>query len=553
MLIQLNIYNYAIASSIELSFKHGFISLTGETGAGKSISLNALNLVLGARADIDSIGPHQKNAEVSATFDITHAPKSQLWLADNNLDINDNECLLRRVINKEGRSRAYINGRPAVLQQVQSLAKTLVSIHEQHAQQLLLERSHQLWLLDQFGQLNSLSKKVKHLAQQWTELSHEIQDLENHSEQHHNQIDLLQYQINELSTLALQEGDFTELELQQKRLNSAEVLLSLTHDALNQCQKNHDTNILQTLNSVTHNLEEYIHEPLLKESLQLLKQATIDVEEACINLNEFSQNITVNPQHLTETETRLQQVFEIARKHRISPTELHLHEDTLNQQLQILLDNTTRVAKLKIKRDDLHKNYINTSEELGQARRETSEQLIQLINEKLKVFNMPNALFSIEFEATNSKTLSPSGLETPIFMIRTNSSQPPRPLKKVASGGELSRISLAIELATQNITHIPTLIFDEVDTGIGGATAEVIGQQMRLLGESRQIICITHQAQLAAKAHYQFNVHKVETETSTTVDISELDHSSRVEEIARMISGVSLTPATLEHAKELLK
>lgn len=553
MLNHLSIHNFAIAKSLDLSFHKGFSAMTGETGAGKSVTLDALNLVMGARADSNMLGIHDDRAEVSADFDISQHKVAQAWLKEQALESGD-ECIVRRIINKDGRSRAFINGRPTALKQVQELAQHLISIHGQHAQQQLLERSHQRQLLDRFGKLQPLADEVSNLAKEHSNIQKQINDLQQGSHNLDSQRELLQYQLEELTSVDLQENELEQLEAEQKRLTQADEILFDAQNALDACQNDSDSyDALQALSVAIQALTKHPNETILKESYLLLSQAKINIEEACLNLQNFSNGFQADPERLHEVETRLQTIYELARKHRVQAHELLEHQATLEAELAKCCASEDQEKELLKKLAATAALFHETAGKLAKKRQQAAKKLCKSINQQLTLLNMPNAQFSVSFESIEGVNLI--GTKSPQFLIATNQHSKAGTLKQIASGGELSRISLAIEIATQDTAQVPTLIFDEVDTGIGGATAEVVGQLMRQLGSDKQVLCITHQAQLAAKSHHHYQVSKVANKKHNCIEtsIKALDDTQRVEEISRMIGGVSITEKTREHAQELLK
>lgn len=550
MLTHLSIHNYTLVDRLNLEFHDGMTAITGETGAGKSILLDALGLTLGDRADVDHIRAGQKQADIHAGFDIEHLPEARAWLEEHALNHGEQECLLRRVITREGRSRAFINGQPATVAQLRTLGEMLIDIHAQHEHQSLLTRDTQRRLLDEFGGHVALTGQVRDTYQHWqTTLAH-FNTLRDHAEENSARLQLLRYQVDELDQLALLPGEQVQLEAEQKNLANGEAILQRSYQ-LNALCGSEDNSILEGLNracSLASQLPDDI--PALKEAAQLLSSAQIQVEEAQREIERHIDNFQLDPERLQAVEERLSAIFDIARKHRIQPDELVELHHKLSLELQSLQGADGDLDQLEARVKAQGNDYLALAQQLTQRRQAAAQKLAKVVNQQLAKLAMEHAKLRLELPPLN--TAGAHGLEEVEIVISTNPGQPMKPLAKIASGGELSRISLAIQVVTAQTSVTPTLVFDEVDVGIGGATADVVGQLLRQLGGKAQVLCVTHLAQVASKAHHHKRVNKTVKGGKVAVTLETLDKEQQVEEIGRMIGTDKLTTATLEHAREMV-
>lgn len=549
MLTHLSVSNFTLVESLELEIAPGMTAITGETGAGKSILLDALGLALGDRADPDRVRTGAERADIHASFDISTIPAAHEWLVEHDLKIDD-ECLLRRTVTSEGRSRAYINGHPATLQQLKGLGERLLDIHSQHAHQSLLKKDNHRRLLDEFGQLQELALQVGQTHNQWLQLQQQFTLLRDNSEEMSARFQLLSYQVEELDMLDLSEGEITELESEQKRLANADTILRNSQQLAELCT-DEQYGLLEAFNKALHLLSEMPEKTgHLLEAEQLLMSAQIQAQEAQRELDSHIDGFELDPERLQTVEERLSSCYEIARKHRVQPEELLELHQTLSEELQQLSGGDAKLEELEQQVNDALASYHQLAAKLSKQRHKAAKQLSREINEQLQALAMKNALLEVACN-TDAERTSSHGLDDIEFLISTNPGQPPRPLAKVASGGELSRVSLAIQVITARSSTIPTLVFDEVDVGIGGATGDVVGQLLRQLGDQGQVICVTHLAQVASKAHQHLQVSKASNKKSTQSTLVPLVGDSRIEEIARMMGGTKITEQSLAHAREM--
>lgn len=550
MLTHLSIQNFTLVDSLELELSQGMTTITGETGAGKSILLDALGLTLGDRASPDQIRNHQNRADICATFDLSNHAEAQRWLEAR--DLSDNrQCLLRRVINSDGRSRGYINGQPAPLNQLKELGEMLIDIHSQHAHQSLLKKETHQRLLDEFGNLQADASRCGELYRQWKQVQQAFEQKRDNAEEISAKTQLLRYQVHELDALALQENELEQLEVEQRQLSNAESAIHSAQQATEICD-HEELGLLSSIHKALHLLEDINDKPdSLKSSYELLCSADIQIQEALSELSRYIDTFEADPQRLQEIEERLSSCYEIARKHRIQPQQLHQLYLQLNDELDQLGDNETLLDQLQEKATLLLEEYLCAARKLSAQRVKTAKKLQKQVNQQLQQLSMKNALFEISIQHHNKP--HPSGLDEIEFLISTNPGQTVKPLAKVASGGELSRISLSIQVVTAQSSSIPTLVFDEVDVGIGGSTADIVGKLLRKLGQQGQVICVTHLPQVASKAQQHLLVHKENTRKSAQSTLTRLEGEDKTMEIARMMGGTELTRQTVAHAREMLE
>lgn len=553
MLVQLVIRHYATIEHLDLDLRPGMTVITGETGAGKSIMVDALGLALGDRADSSAVRPGAERAEILAHFSLDDLPEARQWLQERDLDQED-VCLLRRIVTTEGRSRAYINGSLCSLNDLKTLGAYLVDIHSQHEHQSLLRAETHRRLLDEYAQAQSLAQQVQQLAQHWSQTRRALEQHQQQQAQRQAQQELLEYQHEELEQLGLVENEVPQLEQEHRQLAEAEALLSNCRYVLDLCSEGKSGTIQAALNSSLNRLTGCNSRPkALEEAIQLLSSAQIQVAEAVNELQHFIDHFNSDPQHQQQLEQRLNTLYRLARKHRIQPEALLEHQQQLHHTLTQLQEESAHCGHLEQHMDQLAQEYRQQAEHLSHIRRQAATQLEAIISREIQGLGMPKGRFKIELEPQSTTIPQPHGLEQINFLVSANPGQPVRPLAKVASGGELSRISLAIQVITAQTSGIPTLIFDEVDVGIGGPTAAVIGQLLRQLGNRGQVLSVTHAAQVAAHGHQHLLVHKADDGQETHTQISELSSTQRVEELARMMSGLQRTEESYAHARALLE
>lgn len=551
MLLQLTVANYAIAEKLELQFDRGMTALTGETGAGKSIVLEALALALGGRADAGAVRAGAKRADITAVFDLSDNPEAKNWLENQDLDAED-DCLLRRVIGRDGRSRSYINGRPCPLQALRELGGLLMDIHSQHQHQSLLRSDNHRRLLDEFAAAEPLALQVKEVCQQWRTIRDRLEDLRGRKSEQDARLQLLRYQVEELQRLDLGEQELEALEAEQRQLSHAEKVLQHSHSAAQICSED-EVSASDLVRQAIQQIEQIpVELPALTESLQMLQDARIQLEEAGDTLRRFIEGYELDPQRLVQVEERLSALYQLARKHQVQPEDLPGLRHRLEAELDELETGGSSLEELAAELDRLEDRYRGLAAELSGVRTRAASLLDEKICQELQRLNMADACFVTRLNAHEDGLPRPQGNEDVEFLISTNPGQPPRALAKTASGGELSRISLAIQVVVAQTSTIPTLVFDEVDVGIGGGTAEVVGRLLRLLGETGQVICVTHLPQVAAQGHQHLFVSKFSQDEATFSQVEKLDDRERVQEVARMLGGLDLTEPTLAHAREML-
>ncbi len=550
MLTQLTVSNYAIAERVELQFGKGMTALTGETGAGKSIVLDALGLVMGGRADAGAVRHGAKRADITATFDVSRIPDASRWLSHHELD-DDNDCILRRVISKDGRSRAYINGQPCPLTHLKDLGSLLMDIHSQHQHQSLLQKDTHRKLLDEFAGAEALAQQTRAAFKTWQATRQRLQDSQQNADENEAKLQLLRYQVEELDRLALQPEEQGELEQEQEQLSHAEDVMLRSQQAAMLCTED-ETSAAGLLRQALNQLEQLpVEVPRLNDTLQMLNEAYIQVTEAGDNLRHFVEDYEADPQRLAEVEERLSAIYQMARKHRVQPEELPELHQTLARELASLDQGEGSVEQLEAELERQLNAYQKLAAELSEARQAAAADLDQRVAHELAQLSMPAMQFITHLNRSAGEEPSAHGREDVEFLVSANPGQPARPLAKVASGGELSRISLAIQVVVAQTSTTPTLVFDEVDVGIGGGTAEVVGRLLRSLGSEGQVLCVTHLPQVAAQCHQHLFVSKFTSDQATYSKIETLDDSARISEVARMLGGVDMTEQTLAHAREM--
>ena len=551
MLVHLSVHNYAIVEHLDLELQRGMSVITGETGAGKSIMLDALGLALGDRADSGVVRPGADKADILASFDLEDIAEARAWLAERDLD-NGGPCILRRVITSEGRSRGYINGAPCPLGDLKALGELLIDIHSQHEHQSLLKPDTHRRLLDEYAGSQELARQVQLAAQRWRQTRQELQRLSSSGDEQRARHQLLSYQLEELENLALGDNELEQLEQEHKALSNAEQLLGACRQVLDLCSESDAGNVLSALTASLNRLGGFSDQPALGEATNLLASAQIQVEEAIGELNRFIDHFDADPQRQQLLEERLDAIYGLARKHRVQPFELAELQQRLLQELEGLNADDEAVERLGEELAAYERHYREKADELSALRQQAAGRLAEAVQAEMQTLGMPGGRFSIELQAGTSDEPQPQGLEQVEFLVSANPGQPLKSLAKVASGGELSRISLAIQVITAQTSRVPTLVFDEVDVGIGGPTAEVVGQLLRRLGERGQVLTVTHLPQVAAQGHQHLFVHKARGQDSTQTAVACLTPEGRVEEIARMLGGVDLTEESLAHARKMV-
>jgi len=551
VLISLSVNNFAIAEALTVDFNQGMTAITGETGAGKSIALDALGLALGKRGDSGMVKHGADKADIHALFDISQLPHIQAWLVQHELEVDDNEeCILRRVLSAQGRSRAYINNKPCNLALLNELGSQLVDIHSQHAHHQLLQKEHHQTLLDAYIGEPELLHHTQTAFQAWQKTLSTIKKLQSDNDASETRKDYLAFQLEEFEQLAIQENEFEQIEAEHKTLANAQAIQEACQHSLLLCREG-DDNIHRSISQTLATLSQVsTHAESLKEAESLLQSALIQVEEAAHSIRDAGEQLGSSAD-LPALESRLQQFYDLARKHKVAPENLLEQQQYLQSELDNICNADVNLADLEQQAQAQQQIFHEHGEQLTKIREKSAQALSQAIHEKLALLGMQHCQFSCALNTDSSKP-SKLGFEQVEFLVSTNPGQPPQALQKIASGGELSRISLAIQVITATSSTIPSLVFDEVDVGIGGATAEVVGALLRELSDNAQIISVTHQPQVAAKAQHHYRVQKQVQGESTNTQMLVLDTKGRIDEIARMLGGIEMTEATTEHAREML-
>jgi len=552
MLTSLSIRDLAVVESLDLDFEPGFTVLTGETGAGKSILLTALGLALGDRADTGLIRAGANRAEVHLTFDLGDAPEACRWLETQDL-ADESMCLLRRVISPDGRSKAFINNRPVTLQALQELSSRLVEIHGQHAHLALLQASEQRRLLDESaGNQTSLTETAEHFAR-WRSLDRELADRRRDSAERNSREELLRYQIEELERQNISELDYEGLSNEHTRLANAGRIASMGQQQLDLLYDDEERSVNRTLAQSVHAMKELGQlAPELHEVTEMLQEAQIQIKEAAHTLRRALDGMEADPKRLEWLEERLGDVHRLARKHQTGPRELKAKLQELIDENNSLTYGAERIDKLEQALQETVLQYSVSAERLSERRIATARSLAEGITALIRELGMPYGYFEIDVQHQTESEPTVFGNDRIAFSVAANPGLPPRPIGKVASGGELSRISLAIQVSAIDYKATPTLIFDEVDTGIGGRVAEIVGQKLRILASDRQVFCVTHLPQVAAQGHNHLLVEKCSQDQVTQTSVRPLASGERKQEIARMLGGVRITEQTLAHAEEML-
>lgn len=552
MLRHLHIRNFAIVESLELDLEAGMSVLSGETGAGKSILLDALGLTLGDRADSSVLRPDAQRAEISASFEVSGLPAVTAWLEERELEMGG-ECILRRTIGADGRSRGYINGQPAPVQSLRELGEQLVDIHGQHAHQSLLKRDVQRELLDSYAGHAELVRDTAASFRHWQQLQREYDELSRASADRDARLELLRYQVGELEALKLEPEELPQLDHDHARLANASRLLEGSQAAVERLYEGEEQSVDSVLEQTLGELRELQqYDESLGNACEMLESAAIQIKEAAGELRHYADSLELDPEQLVQLEQRLGTIHDLARKHRVDPEALPALLQQLQQELEQLDDADNRLQGMQTEIDTARTEYDKLAGKLTQGRKKAAKALAKAVSDNMQELGMGGGRFDIELKPLE-KGPSVNGLEGVELQVSANPGQPLRPLSKVASGGELSRISLAIQVITAGQEGIPTLIFDEVDVGVGGGVAEMVGRQLRRLGDSRQVLCVTHQPQVAAQGHHHFRITKQTEGGDTRTEVQPIDGDVRVEEVARMSGGVEITEQTLEHARELIE
>ena len=550
MLLHLSIRDFAIVDRLDLEFRSGFTALTGETGAGKSILIDALSLALGDRAGSEQVRSGAERADITADFAIDALPEVGRWLAEQALEGDPNRLLLRRVVDRNGRSRGFVNGHTATVNQLRDASERLVDIHGQHAHQSLLKPEAQRMVLDAHAGLLRLAQEAGDAHREWQKLCRARLDHESNAAARNAEREQLAWQVDELSRLALARGEWDAIQSEHGRLAHASSLIEGVRNAIDLLSES-ESAALGTLSAALSRLRPLTeYDTALKEALGLVESGEAQLREAAYALRHYADRIEIDPARLRDVEQRLEAVHGASRKFRTRPEALPELLDSMKARLKDL-EMTADLEALAKEEQGARSRYDKVAASLSAERSKAATKLSREVNAAMKELAMSGGRFEVEL-----RSLLPdggvAGNEQVEFLVTTNPGTEPRPLAKVASGGELSRISLAIQVITSRAAAVPTLIFDEVDAGIGGAVAEVVGRKLRTLGEERQVLCVTHLPQVAAQAREQWSVAKGTEGGRARSRVAVLDQKSRIEEIARMLGGVAITDTTRRHAAEML-
>ena len=552
MIRHIHIRDFVLIDSLDLELDPGMTVLTGETGAGKSILVDAIGMVLGDRADSAAVRHGAKQAEITVTLDVSGSEAVRGWLAEQALDTEE-ECILRRIIGADGRSRAFLNGSPATLQSLRELGEMLVDIHGQHAHQSLARRDVQRGLLDSRAGHDALLAETAACHARFTEFTRRLASLSGDADARLARIEILRFQTEELRALDPEEGEYAALDGEQQRLAHAGQLIGTASDAYEALDGGDEGAVLPRIHRITQDIVRAAdHDAALKPVAELLDSAGIQLGEAADVLNRYRDRIELDPERLAFVEERLSATYALARKHRARPETLPALRRELDGELGALEDRSCDREGLEREAAAAHAAFLDAARRLSGARRQAAARLAEAVTGAMQTLGMQGGIFEISVEADETDSHA-WGIDRIEFRVSANPGIPAEPLSRVASGGELSRISLAVQIICAGGAGIPTLIFDEVDAGIGGGIAEIVGRHLRTLGESRQVLCVTHLPQVAAQAHHHLRVGKQKGETATRTLIESLAGKARTEEVARMLGGVEITARTRAHAKELLQ
>ncbi len=553
MLTSLQIRNFAIIDQAEVEFGPGMTVLTGETGAGKSILVDALGLVLGERGGTGLVRSGANRAEFTAEFDLQSLPDARLWLEEQMLDL-DNECNLRRVINADGRSRAFINGNTVPLQSLKALGELLLDIHGQHFHQSLGRREIQRNLLDYFGGLNDLRAVTETTFNEWQSVAAQIAELEAADADRAARLELLQFQIAELDALALDDDELETLARERQKLQNSGRLAESVSGALQNLYDGDPVNAQGLIAEALQAIEQMCDvDPELTPVAGMLQDANIQVSEAQDMLRRYGDALEVDPARQQWVEERLDAIHAIARKHRAEPEELAAQHKALKQQLDDLEHAEERSAELADKVSSSEAGFWKLAKQLTSGRKKAAGSFSSAVTDAMTNLGMPGGVFESKVSPRDRNEPRGWGTDDIEFLISANPGQPPMPLSRIASGGELSRMSLSIQVIASDGSAIPTMVFDEVDSGVGGGVAEMVGLKLRELGETRQVFCVTHLPQVASLADHHFRIFKISDGKSTRTAITDLNDDERVEELSRMLGGVEITARTRDHAAEMLR
>lgn len=553
MLLQLSIRNYATADALDMAFGPGMSVITGETGAGKSIILGALGLALGDRADRDSVRPGAPRADICAEFDVADMASARRWLKARDFEAEDGACMLRRVVGADGRSRGQINGIPATMASLRELGGMLIDIHSQHEHQSLLRRATQQRLLDEFGVKPALLDDLRDAWRRWRERRERLAALRARSDRDSAEAQLLAFQLNELDELDVGEGEAEELEAELKTLAAGDEVAAAAAAALELCAEREDGSAAGRLGQALAALRALPEAPPpVEAAAALLRTAEVQVEEAAADLRAFRDGFDADPARLERVNARLGALHAVARKHKVPAGRLPALRAELRRRAEELDGDGAELERLDAETRELDGRYRTLAARVGGQRRRAAGRFAEKVNGQLGRLGMPHAALTVGLSPAADDAPRPSGMESAEFEVSTNPGQPPRPLARIASGGELSRISLAIQVIAVENSKIPCLVFDEVDAGVGGGVAKTVGETLRRLGERAQVLCVTHQAQVAGQGHSHYLVSKRSDGRAALTSIRRLEGDDIAREVARMLDGDDFSEESLAHARRVV-
>lgn len=553
MLTHLTVNNFAIVRHLTLELNEGMSVITGETGAGKSIAIDALSLCLGYRSESSMIRHGADKADITATFSMQPTSPAYSWLQQHELLDEDNpqECILRRMINQEGRSKAFVNNRPLPISQLRELGQYLIHLNGQHAPQLLLKSEYQLEVLDNYAGIHNLLNEMSSQYQRWKKLHQQVKNFRQQCQENEARKQLLQYQVDELDEFVIKQGEFEEMEETHSRLSNSEALTALSQEVTDLLSES-ELNVDSMLYKAIRHLEDLVEvDSRYQSALNMLNESLIQVQEASSEVSDLAGKIEQDPDLLNELDIRISKTLQLARKHHVLPENLWQHHEFIQQELQKLVDFAGNEEQLIADEQAAHQQSIQLAEQIYQKRLEAGKKLAEQVTAQIKRLSMENGEFFIDVQH-DAKRLSSNGADVVEFNLRSNLGQQAQPLAKIASGGELSRISLAVQVLTANKLSTPTIIFDEVDVGISGLTATTVGKLLRQLGKKCQVLCVTHLPQVASYGHHHFNVQKYVENNQTETQMSLLTQAERVQALARLLGGSKITDTVLANAQEML-
>lgn len=553
MLQLIRVRNYAVIDEAELELDAGLSVLTGETGAGKSILVDALGLALGDRADASTVRHGADRAEISVLFECPPEHPALAWLAERGLD-DECTCALRRLVTREGRSRAFINSQPATLQDMRRIGALLVDIHGQHAHQSLVRTAVQRRLLDAHGELEALASETAEAFAEWQRAAADLEAQREHGEEREAQLDLLRFQVGELEALALEDGERERLSAEHGRLANMDRLLHGLNSALNQLYESDLGSAHSQVVQAQRTLEALAeHDPALHAAAERLGAAEIELQETATDLIHYRERLEPDPQRLEHVADRLARIKALARRHRVDETELPGVLPALRERLEALESSSVSAEALSERAEQATARYRDVAGRLSARRRHAAEDLGERVAAQLAELGMPGGRLRVAVEAKPEGREDASGIDRVEFQVCLNPGQVPAPLDKAASGGELSRISLALEVVLTGASSIPTFVFDEVDAGIGGGVAEIVGRRLREIASRRQVLCVTHLPQVASQGMHHYRVAKLTDGKTSRTTVQRLGEEERIEELARMLGGVKITARTRAHAEEMMR